>query len=591
MHSIKRIQYGLAAGVAIAGIALVPPLAGPASAQMAIPSDVQETCVVEPATFNGWFEGGQPTPNGAVNPPSSVTFTSDNSANDGPDVCNFYQWGAQMFLWLTSPAGDDQWVFDSPAFFDVSPSINGKRTLIPNTGGVGNTFALRAAKPEDIGETGQAGGSGVLLSQQQSLVYYGIHINEVYGYFLTGQMGGSLPGATTFPENEADLAAVQAYVNGNFPGVDLADPQTLTIELKTSWVDAKTVPDPSQYVIIEAQVPAYDKTKAVWTVNPDPEVLPLALVGMHVVGTVQDHPEFIWATFEHVSNAPDADYSYTNTGGQTVNQPYSSAGEYLFMATGGGQADANAECMHLEKGNIVPTLSTKTTTPPMTNCTGGIVPSNTVRSNPWGSASAAQTDAVIKNNTLVLSINNSVMSQLSDGDIRKNYVQIGGLWTTTPPTGGDAPIPNQTGNQTANMRGSLNLANATMETYHQSGSAALNCFDCHQLSAGAPNSFEAFGLSHIYSEIQPLALPKCTAAEGSLQFLEGGVTCQGAQSVVSASPPCGNQNYQPFSVGGGLGTWETQDQCSGGGGQQPYRSESGAESFMWYACTRYPGDC
>jgi len=31
----------------------------------------------------------------------------------------------------------------------------------------------------------------------------------------------------------------------------------------------------------------------------------VALVGVHVVGVVQDHPEFIWGTFEQVENAPD----------------------------------------------------------------------------------------------------------------------------------------------------------------------------------------------------------------------------------------------------------------------------------------------
>ena len=31
----------------------------------------------------------------------------------------------------------------------------------------------------------------------------------------------------------------------------------------------------------------------------------MALVGLHVVGVVQGHPEFVWATFEHDKNAPD----------------------------------------------------------------------------------------------------------------------------------------------------------------------------------------------------------------------------------------------------------------------------------------------
>src|SRR5262249_28707035 len=31
----------------------------------------------------------------------------------------------------------------------------------------------------------------------------------------------------------------------------------------------------------------------------------VALVGLHVVGVTDDHPEFVWGTFEHYLNAPD----------------------------------------------------------------------------------------------------------------------------------------------------------------------------------------------------------------------------------------------------------------------------------------------
>ena len=40
-----------------------------------------------------------------------------------------------------------------------------------------------------------------------------------------------------------------------------------------------------------------DRTKA--------ESVTVALIGLHVVGVVEDHPEFVWATFEHEDNAPD----------------------------------------------------------------------------------------------------------------------------------------------------------------------------------------------------------------------------------------------------------------------------------------------
>ena len=574
---------------------LLAALTAPANAQMAIPSDVKPTCIIDSTTFATWFESGSVSANGAVKSSRQPDIHHRQFRQQRTGHLQFLPMGrADVPVADVVRRGLSKWVFDSPGFFDVSPSVDTTRRLIPNsrarsaTPSPSETARLTASRRK-LARSDRLGGSGVLLSQAGSLVYYGIHVNEVYGYFLTGQKGGDLPDATTFPRNAADLKAIQDYVKKAFPDVDLADPDTLTIELKTSWVDAATLSDASQYVQIDANVPAYTRTKDAWTLKGT-EQLTLALVGMHVVGTVQDHPEFIWATFEHVSNAPDAAYSYTNTAGKTVNQPFSSEGDFLFMAKGGTVRGANVECMHADsKGNIVPTLSTNSELPPMMNCSEGVVPSNTLRAYPWGSPAAGvagtQPDSVVQNNTLLLSINSSVIGQLSDGDTRKNYVQVGGIWTTTSV---DAPIPNQV---LLSQRGSLKLSNATMETYQQ----GTNCFSCHQLSADATDSFGAFGLSHIYSEITPLTTAamkksdaKCTAADGSLQFLKG-VTCQGAQTVTAASEPCGGQNYQPFPVGDGLGNWETQDQC--GGGQQPYQSENGAKSFMWYSCSRYPGDC
>jgi hypothetical protein len=45
----------------------------------------------------------------------------------------------------------------------------------------------------------------------------------------------------------------------------------------------------------------------------------LACVGYHVVGSTLEHPEMIWATFEHGHNAPEANYYYyVNKDGDVV---------------------------------------------------------------------------------------------------------------------------------------------------------------------------------------------------------------------------------------------------------------------------------
>ena len=108
-----------------------------------VPSDAQDACPLDAATFNGWFQSGTPSVNGVVNPANSLV-------NLAPD-CGFYQWSQQMFLWLTSPApsayGGGAHIFDSPAFYDVSPpDASGNRTLLAHTPSFIHAFPLRVAK-------------------------------------------------------------------------------------------------------------------------------------------------------------------------------------------------------------------------------------------------------------------------------------------------------------------------------------------------------------------------------------------------------------------------------------------------------------
>lgn len=74
-------------------------VAAPVWADSIVPTDMAPTCVVAPDTFKGWFADDTIAANAAVNAPDSVTFTTTYG---DPDKCDFYTWGAQMFLWLTS---------------------------------------------------------------------------------------------------------------------------------------------------------------------------------------------------------------------------------------------------------------------------------------------------------------------------------------------------------------------------------------------------------------------------------------------------------------------------------------------------------
>lgn len=442
-----------------------------------LPSDPKPTCTVPSALFQSWFESRDVTENGLVDPADSVGFTATSTS------CDFYRWSAQMFLWLTSPAssilGGRSFVFSSPVFFNVSPADeHGKRQLAANQSDHLHIFPfpVRTRKPEEIGETGQAGGSGVLLSQGGSLVYYGIHVNDVYAYFLTGTAGDQIDSPLEqFPDNQTDLNQITAYVNRlGLP--QLPDAPALTLEVKTAWIDASTIDHASQFVTINGSVPEFDRSNpTAWLATGETESLVLALVGMHVVGTVLGHPEMVWATFEHATNAPNNAYYYTNDHDALTRVEFDSSGDWIFMPTDGPKrSDPHAPVKSDQNGNIVSVSGAP------------IGPVAVYRENPWGSAHSSEGSE--KNNTEIISINQSVIGQLVGEDVRQNYVFTGGIWTR------EGKIPAL---QKATLDGSLLLANTAMETYHQD----MHCFGCHATDAKHPRGLD---ISHIFGDLQPL---------------------------------------------------------------------------------------
>ena len=132
-------------GAALAAVLLPALLATACGPGLVLPPDAQDACPLSPATFAGWFQSGSVSLNGVVNPANSLNSLAPN--------CGFYQWSEQMFLWLNSPApetygGGGGRIFDSPAFYDVSPpDVSNRRTLLAHSAGVFQKVALRAAQP------------------------------------------------------------------------------------------------------------------------------------------------------------------------------------------------------------------------------------------------------------------------------------------------------------------------------------------------------------------------------------------------------------------------------------------------------------
>ncbi|MES2727927.1 MAG: hypothetical protein V4643_12535 [Bacteroidota bacterium] len=340
-------------------------------------------------------------------------------------------------------------------------------------------------------EVGQATQDG-LIDQHGSLVYYISMVNDVYAYFLTGGQQGVID-TTTFPTTEGARDSICAFARTH--GTTLLDSNALAIELKTSWVETTNLPNLGSYITIDAVVPNYDKTNPNKWIPKGERTTKLALIGMHIVGSADKHPELIWATFEHRNNAPNASYTYLDSTGRTKTVPKDTGTHWLLSN------NANADSVnHSHIGVSGDTLVGKN---------GYVIgASNTLRTKPWGTANNvvpnAEDVSAAASNSEIISLNNAINSLLVGNDIRKNYYLLGATWTKGGhgPNGLAYPANSMSLNDAI---GTSQLANSTMETYfqfdtlyNQNGS----CFRCHSNSSTQglyPND-----LSHIFAETKPL---------------------------------------------------------------------------------------
>ncbi len=364
-------------------------------------------------------------------------------------------------------------------------------------------------------EQGQADGA-VLESQGASLIYYAILVNDVYAYFLTGTKDGqippSIPQHPQFPTTMGELNKITSFASMH--GTSFLDSQALAVEVKSSWVDAATLANPSDYITIEATVPTYNASSTTLWTSTGTKTTKLALVGMHVVGSTAGspgHPEMIWSTFEHFGNTPNAAYQYVNKNGVLTPVPQSTTGNWLFSASS-SSGPFNAMHMFQSGSNIQALAQPPATTPPPFT----ISPSDTIRWKAFGAASDISPNPIDGNtansNTEIISINDNISGMMAAGDVRNNYFMTGATWTIggAPPTAGQ-PSPGNPGNQV----GTSQLANTTMETYEDGNGTTSsnagnnfnsNCFSCHVSNAQNPGAspIDITALSHIYGFIKPL---------------------------------------------------------------------------------------
>lgn len=359
-------------------------------------------------------------------------------------------------------------------------------------------------------EQGQAGSDGVLMGENKSLVYYITMVNDVYAYFLTGVNEGKLNG-NQFPTTASARDSIVAYAKTKGWAAP-PDPNALAMELKTSWVEVTDLPNANTYVTIKAIIPTYDKSNPNKWVENGQRTAKLALVGMHIVGSVAGHPEMIWATYEHEKNSPNTAYSYVDKNNNVKHVPADTGKGWLFNANANDTTGAQNIQNMTVSGDTILIKNPSLLSPTARRIMAWGVASNTI---PNG-----EDKTPADSNSEVISINNDIRNMLIGNDVRKNYLLIGATWTF----GGAGPNGNVYPYGAVNDSiphgdaiGTGQLSNSTMETYVQSSSSAsteqtaISCFSCHNNN----NGVKPGDLSHVFEDI--ISLPPNTQTKRILK--------------------------------------------------------------------------
>ena len=350
--------------------------------------------------------------------------------------CDFHKWSFQEFLYLTQHAGgglarfetmaDPKGLFlaSTPAAYPppLPPLPPHCKTGKPIAQGTGLVLASKGATvDQDFHSIFQAGTTEILIDQASQVVYATAHVNKDYYDFVVHGTYYTLAG----------IKAASSTID--FP--------VGALETKSTWrvaeTDGKTyIEDASKFYTINAYIQRpkakQDSTKKQAQLESCVVDATLALTGLHAVGRVKGHPEFIWSTFEHVDNAPDC--SATPAKG----------GPWSFYKAGTACTPKSFPTNCNQGKSTLPN-----TPPPYT-------PTEVCRVSPWGNGTA-------QNENNIQSLNKSVKKQLASDSVWQNYQYIGAIWTNgkIPPKG--------------TQNGSTKLANTSAETFSQE----LNCFGCH----------------------------------------------------------------------------------------------------------------
>ena len=407
----------------------LPVLAGPAAAQQNCNAPL------------GWWESKGLDP-----------FFLNPSGPAPKTACDFELWSWSAFVhWMQRDAKTGLPLFLLlPTYDDLKPDAAPPATLQAAAALVHQRplkLLPRNAQPQSLGSFQQAGPGGVLVDRAGRAVYYTTHMDPIYFAFTQKYFG---------PKSYQKASPTLDYPIG-------------ATVMKSSWRIVAAGEDTSKLYTTTAIVPKLvNAGNGKLKPGTETETVTVALIGMHVVGVIKDHPEFVWATFQLPASAPDL------PAGMDPHSPNPVSAQDFPLYNGGTAAD---QCNYLPK-----TMSIDEATQLITPVT------NVFLQFPDGGATPPATAAALaSSNTNFQSAIPNHKDKLDPAFA--NFQLTGSTWllaNTLKP--GDGQMDTE-------AIGSIDLANATMETFVQG--EGTNCFTCHRTSGGTNYPGKNINTSHI----------------------------------------------------------------------------------------------
>ena len=439
---MKFASFRSVAGLAIAVIA-VPFLA----ACSKVDSDKGEAVAAGgscPEGF-GWAEG--------LGGFQTATAKMDVNVSANADDCLFNQWSWETFVWATAePGGAPRFMgWKTPDDLIATPGEAPRTAMLRLDGHMKPLHMPGAGGDETLGGIVEADGS-MLIGPNGYPVYASAHMTD--GFFDTVKRNLIVTGAYQSNPNQDDYFSVgDAFVKATW--YRLSDGEAAP---KGAYTTKAEVP------LLKQECDA-SGCQAVTTGQF--EVATVALVGMHVVGYTNNHPEFIWATFEHNMNAPAfADNSFE------FDASKSDPNNYTFYKAGTPFGATTLLVNTNPSGGPVVTFD---------DATGKFSPiTQVVQMNKTGGDTLPNGPANI---TKLNTVSQAKLAQLNAKTPFQNYNLIGTTWFKP-----NTYVTTNPGWQNMGKKdavGSISLMNSTAETFIQStkGKQGNNCFECHNANS------------------------------------------------------------------------------------------------------------